>query len=185
MPRAGRVAALSCSGCLVVGRNGSSNRISSGSRRTGQDREAAGDSKLDVPVRIQYAAALNRWVSLALTAIARPIYHRAHGPRTVRHRDQNSKALSLHETQGRSQALSAIRVVRQASELGTSGAPSSARRSLDKLAVCLGSKPRVQRFLPPTPGTDATCFIHAAIGAKEQIEGAVARPYCARSAPFL
>ena len=29
--------------------------------------------------------------------------------------------------------------------------------------VCLCSKPRVQRFLPPTPGTDATCFIHAAI----------------------
>src|SRR5258708_19324164 len=29
--------------------------------------------------------------------------------------------------------------------------------------VCLGSRPWLQRFLPPTPGTDVTCFIHAAI----------------------
>src|SRR5664279_4651004 len=29
--------------------------------------------------------------------------------------------------------------------------------------ACLSGKTRVQRFLPPTPGTDATWLIHAAI----------------------
>src|ERR1700730_15731067 len=56
------------------------------------------------------------------------------------------RALMRHRTQGGSQALSAIRVVRQASELATTGAPSSARRSLDKLADLFldGGRERLQ-----------------------------------------
>ena len=37
-----------------------------------RDCEASGDSKLDVLVRIQYAAALNRWVSLGVVLYSDP-----------------------------------------------------------------------------------------------------------------